>query len=319
MKYSLMSLMIDEKLRLTKPNFIHLAMAEQMGYTGDKESLEDVFAFLNQKGIPIQNGTMEFEDYVRFAKENGFDGIDMMSFHFEEDGKKAAKILEKYGVVLSAVNSIIPFVNAKTEEDFERCFREAKDIIDRAGDAGCRNILMMPSVYRAEAGITREQAFQNMAAGLRACVSYGAKKGITVNTETLESIGVPLCSLGEMFRMFEEVPGLKYSHDTGNPLVANEDPMTAYSRLKDKVVAIHFKDLAYTEEQTEMMTPDGRYLRRADFGTGVVDFEEHMKALKADGYQGYITLEGKLPAKDQLESTVKTLEFFRKMERRISC
>ena len=105
-----------------------------------------------------------------------------------------------------------------------------------------------------------------------------------MNTETLESIAVPLCSNGEMLRLFAAVPGQKYSHDTGNPVVAMEDSAATYELFKDRVAAVHFKDLEYTEEKTEMMDPLGRYLRRAELGEGVIDFKAHLQMLKRDGY-----------------------------------
>ncbi|MCD8151315.1 MAG: sugar phosphate isomerase/epimerase [Clostridiales bacterium] len=314
MKYSLMSLMIDSEIKVTRPSFIHRSMAKSMGFEKEDASLDDIFSFLNERGIPIKNGTMDFEACVKFAKENGFDGIDMMSFHFEEEGKQAREILTQYDMTLSAVNAIIPFVNAVSREQFEALFENAKQIMDQAADAGCRNILLMPSVYRAEEGISREQAYHNIVSGLKACVAYGRKKGLTVTTETLESIAVPLCSNGEMLRLFADVPELQYTHDTGNPLLALENPEDTYEKFKYRVAAVHFKDLGFTSEQTEMSDVFGRHLQRVDFGTGEVDFGKHLQMLCRDDYQGFITLEGSVPAEDVLEGAVKSLQYFRNIE-----
>ena len=234
--------------------------------------------------------------------------------HFEEDGETARKILEENGITLSAVNIITQFGNATTEEAFEACLTEVKKLMDRVSEAGGKNILLMPTGYTPAEGLTREQVFRNMVKGLKAGVEYGNSKGLTVNTETLESIAVPLCSNGEMLRLFDAVPGLKYSHDTGNPAVSMEDPLATYELLKDKVVAVHFKDLEYTEEKTEMMDPMGRYLKRADLGEGIIDFRKHLEVLKRDGYQGFITLEGSRPAATQLEGAIEALKYFKKME-----
>lgn len=315
MKYSLMSLMIDQELKIQKPSFIQKIIMRQMGYTGpDPENAEDFFRFMNERGIPAENGSLSFADYVKFAKEHGFDGVDVMSFHFEEEGTEARRILEENGITLSSVNIIAQFGNAVTEEAFDTCFKEVKEVMDRVSAAGGKNVLLMPTGYTPAEGLTREQVFQNMVKGLKAGVEYGSKLGLTVSTETLESIAVPLCSNGEMLRLFEEVPGLKYSHDTGNPAVGMEDPVATYELFKEKVVAVHFKDLEYTEEKTEMMDPLGRYLKRADLGSGIIDFKTQMKALKRDNYQGFITLEGSRPAENLLEGAVRSLEYFKEME-----
>lgn len=315
MKYSLMSLMIDQELKIKKPSFIQVIIMRSMGYEGpEPETAEEFFAFMNDHGIPAKNGTMTFRDMVRFAKENGFDGVDVMSFHFEEDGESARKILEEYDMPLTAVNIIAPFSGVKTDEDFQKVFLDVKDVIDRAYMAGCRNILLMPTGYVPDPGFTREMTYQNMVRGLRAVVAYGEEKGMTINTETLESVGVPLCSNGEMMRIFADVPRLKYTHDTGNPIVAMEDPITTYEMFKDRLVAVHFKDLEYTEQKTDMMNPVGRYFDRAVLNEGKIDFRKHLEVLKRDDYQGYITIEGQRPAENQLKGAVNALHYFRKME-----
>lgn len=137
MKYSLMSLMVDTELKLEKPNFIHMAILNDMGYEGKDPTIDEVFEYLNAHGVPMKNGTMTFEDLVKLAKDCGYDGLDLMSFHFEIPGAEAKKILERYGIVLSAVNLIMPFANASTEEKFTVMLSRAKAAIDQACEAGC--------------------------------------------------------------------------------------------------------------------------------------------------------------------------------------
>lgn len=126
--------------------------------------------------------------------------------------------------------------------------------------------------------MTREKMFQTMVRGLSECVDHAREKGIIISTEILESVSVPWSSLGEMKRVLEEVPGLMYTHDTGNPLVPNEDPAALCGAFWDKVVSVHFKDLGYTDEtENTYRTMDGRHLRLVPPGTGAVNFAEHLK------------------------------------------
>lgn len=314
MKYSLMSLMVDSELKLSRPNFIHMAMLNSMGYEGDQPTIEEVFEFLNAHGIPMKNGTMEFEDLVRFAKECGYDGLDMMSFHFETEGKEAKKILDKYGITLSAVDIIMPFSNAATEEKFQLMLSRAKATIDQAYDAGCPNILLMPTVYALDEGITMEQSFAYFTRGLKACVAYGNEKGMTINTETLEAVGVPYCTCGEMKRIFEEVKGLKYTHDTGNPLVGLEDPVDTYEMFKDKVVAVHFKEYGYVDKEDAKVCRNGKKVDSVPYGKGLIDFRKHLELLNRDHYEGFITLEGSVEAENPIEGAKESLKYFKQME-----
>ena len=41
MKYSLMSLMVDTELKLEKPNFIHMAILNDMGYEGKDPTIDE--------------------------------------------------------------------------------------------------------------------------------------------------------------------------------------------------------------------------------------------------------------------------------------
>ncbi len=209
MKYSLMSLMVDTELKLMKPNFIHMSILKDMGYEGNDPTIDEVFEFLNAHGVPMKNGTMTFEDLVKLAKDCGYDGLDLMSFHFELPGAEAKEILDKYGIVLSAVNLIIPFANASTEEKYQVMLSRAKATIDQTSEAGCRNMLLMPTVYALDEGITMEQSFHYLTRGLKECVAYGKSRGVVINTETLETAGVSYCTCGEMKRIFDEVEDLK--------------------------------------------------------------------------------------------------------------
>lgn len=320
MKYSLMSHMIDSELKYTKPSFIHQMILRDLGYKGDYSSIDEAMQFFADNGVPIKNGSLTFRDFIRFAAENGFDGVDVMSFFFEEAGDEAKEILEEYGVTLAAVNILTEFSNASTEEAFQNIYSQVTSMIDKVYAAGGRNILLMPAGYVPAPGVSREQVFRNMVRGLRACVEYGNSIGMTINTETLESVAVPLCSIGEMKRLFDAVPGLKYNHDSGNPAVCLEDPIETYNEFKDLVVNVHFKDLEIITEKNmiTIMNSLGIYLRTSYIGEGFIDIRKHIELLLENNYQGYITIEGLRPADNVLDGAVKALEYVRKMEEEIN-
>ena len=315
MKYSLMSLMIDELILLKKPTIIHRMILHDLGYNGPELSLEETFRFLNDHGIPVRNGTMTFGELVRFAKEAGFDSLDLMDFHFEEEEEDARKILEDNGVSVASFNILTEFGEADTEEKFEKCLSWCRAKMKSASAIGCPVVMLMPTGYVPGKGITREETFHYMVRGLRACVEYGKELGITVCTETLESPAVPLCSIGDMLRLFDAVPGLKYAHDTGNPMIMLEDPVSVYELFKDRAAVVHFKDLAFTEEKTRIMDSRGRNLVLCPSGEGIVDLKKHLELLRRDNYQGSITIEGIRSGTDKLKAAEDALRFFRELEK----
>ena len=144
-------------------------------------------------------------------------------------------------MTMSGSTIIVEFASADTAEAFDKCFAYAKEHMDRAAAAGCKSIMLVPTVYKTKPGISREQASLNMIAGYKACIEYAGKLGLTLSAETLESIAVPLASATEMRRYFDAFPTLKYSHDTGNLLVMNEDPAEMYEYFKEFGTASQMK------------------------------------------------------------------------------
>lgn len=318
MKYSMMSLMVDSEIKLKKPSFIHMAILGSLGYQGQNPTIDEALEFINAHGIPMKNGTMEFEDLVKLAKDSGYDGLDLMSYHFEISGSEAKAILEKYGITLSAVDLIMPFANASDETKYQTMLSRAKAMIDKTAEAGCKKMLLMPTVYTFDEGITTAEAFDNFTRGLRDCVAYGKEKGVTVNTETLESIDVPYCTCDEMEKIFKAVPELKYTHDTGNPVVGLEDPVATYEKFRDRVETVHFKEYGYVEKgERPHVCRDGKKVDNVPFGEGIIDFQTHLKMLKRDGYDGYIALEGTVAAENCIQGVKGAVSFFRKMEEAI--
>lgn len=314
MKYSLMSLMIDPLLKVNKPNFIHMHILDTLGYTGDTPTVDEMFAIFEAKGVPMKNGTMTFEDMVRFAKKSGFDGLDLMSFNLTVSGAQAKEILERYGIVLSSANVIVPFASAMCEEEYQGILAQAKSDIDECCLAGAKQIMLVPAVYNLPEGLTMEASVQNCIRALNELVVYCKEKNVIMSTETLESAEVAYCTCGEMLRIFDNVEGLKYTHDTGNPIVGLENPLSVYEMFKDNVSYVHFKEYAYVDDDEAIICRNGKKVKRVPFGQGVIDFKGHLKALKENHYDGFINLEGHSREDDILEGTKGALKYFKEME-----
>lgn len=78
------------------------------------------------------------------------------------------------------------------------------------------------------------------------------------------------------------LPALKAVWDPGNAFCAGEIPYpNGYEAIKEFIVHVHLKD--------PVRTPEGcKFVR---IGDGEIDYVAQLQALKADGYQGYLSLE----------------------------
>ncbi len=78
-------------------------------------------------------------------------------------------------------------------------------------------------------------------------------------------------------------PGLKVVWDPGNAFCAGEDPFpVGYEAMKPYLIHVHVKD-AVRDENGKVS-----FVR---IGDGEIDYAGQFRALKADGYDGYISLE----------------------------
>jgi sugar phosphate isomerase/epimerase len=310
-----MSMSMGNYLKISKPTFIHIIIARGMGFVpqGNEVTLDDLRAFYSSKGMPFVIGDMEFDEFVMFAKETGYQAVDCMDFHLEISGSQARKILEKHGMVLSSLNVIADFANANNDEKFNRALGSVKAGIDKASAAGCKTVLVMPTSL-ATPGISKEEAFDNIVKGLAACLAYAGSKGITLTTEPLQSIAGPYCSYGEMIRVLEALPGLSYTHDTGNSLPALENPVVGYEKLKSRIIGLHLKDFIYGDEGRGDLCANGKKLLQAPYGEGVVDFKALFKRLVADKFAGYISFEGTGHTHDGKADAVEAIALFKRIE-----
>jgi sugar phosphate isomerase/epimerase len=315
-KYVLISVVMQNDFKTEKPTLFAVIGARRLGF--DKKgpvSHEDLAAFYKEKGMPYKLGEMTFEEFVIIAKEAGYDGVDMMAMHLDLPGKEIRRILDKHGMVLTTINVISCFCAAKTDEEMQQKIEEAKRYIDMGADAGARYVLIMPAFVAAVPGITREASYHKMVYGLKACVDYARTRHVTLTTEALHTMQVPYCSIGEMKRVFEAVPELTYTHDTGNMLPSLEDSVEGIEAFKDRLVFVHMKDLNYSDHRGLFLDACGRELELAVYGTGLVDFKANLKSLKDMGYQGYITMESRSTNPHDIKQGIKDdLKLFKDLE-----
>jgi sugar phosphate isomerase/epimerase len=315
-KYALMSMTMPNDFKTEKPTFFAYLGARQQGF--DKKgpvSHEDLAAFYKEKGLAYNPGQMTFEDFVILAKESGYEGVDMMATFLDTPGKELKRILDKHSMVLTSISVIAGFCGARTDEEMQQKIDEAKRYIDMGADAGAHYVLINAASIMAVPGISREASYQKMIVGLKACVEHAKTRNVTLSSEALHTTQVPYCSIGDMKRIFEAVPELTYSHDTGNMLPMLEDPVEGLEALKDRTVFVHMKDLEYADRPGAYGDVCGRKLALAVYGTGLVDFKAVMRKLKEMDYKGYITLESRSTNPKDIRQGVKDdLILFKNME-----
>jgi sugar phosphate isomerase/epimerase len=114
------------------------------------------------------------------------------------------------------------------------------------------------------------------AEALKPLVEMAASYGLTL---ILENFKTPFDSVSTYSRLLEEVPGLQVHLDFGHTNLGKDDGAYFCTHLGEHIRHVHFSDNRGQEDE------------HMPLGTGNIDWEKAVTALKSIGYDGTITLE----------------------------
>lgn len=252
----------------------------------------------------VRNGEKTEKELIAVAKELGFDGIEFAEIHTPDGTEKEAYAqelkaeCEKQGVELVQYSVGADFIygsDGSLEDEISRLKKEV-DIAYALGVKGMRHDAT--GGYKDEDKKYKgfEQALPRIIKGYREVTEYAEKKGIKT---MIENHGY-FCQDSD--RVERIITGVSHKNfgaliDMGNFLCADENPVTAVSRLAPFASYIHAKDF-HIKRGSEFAPCDGffksrggNFLRGAVLGHGNVPVFQVLNIIKDSGYNGYITLE----------------------------
>lgn len=252
----------------------------------------------------IRKGLMTEFDCVEKAKELGLDTIDFTELRpcenptFEQQIEQAKKIREKADEL--GMNIEAYFVGAHlyydTPEENEAEVQRVCRQLDVAKALGCK-IMRHDVCYRLTKtgnGKSFDLQLPTIAENCRKIAEYGQKLGIKTCSE---NHGYIAQDSDRMERLFNAVNHDNYGLlvDFGNFSCADEDHVTAVSRVAPYAISAHAKDMHIYEGKVYgdgiFPTRGGNSLRGAIIGQGNVPVKQCIRAMKRAGYDGYLCIE----------------------------
>lgn len=192
---------------------------------------------------------------------------------------------------ISGFGSIIANWAHKIEDDFSITEGEIARAIPRMQKLGTKLIRVMSYAVRKDenGNDLADQMEVERIKRMREINKRFNDAGLTVVHENCMNWGG--MSVSHVKRMCDEVPGIKWVFDTGNPvLIADrdhpgrmQDSWEMYQAIKPHMVHVHVKDAIYNPEKK-----DGDYKYP---GEGAGQTERIMADLVASDYSGYISIE----------------------------
>jgi len=168
------------------------------------------------------------------------------------------------------------FASKHTFEDQPRLTTRAFEIAKRMG----ARIVRVFSYWRT---VEPEKCFDRVVIALQGLAEKAAEHDLIIGLENEHACNI--ATGAETARVLAAIrhPNLKVVWDPCNALVSGENPFPeGYRRLSaDRIVHVHAKD-CFVEGHTPKFGP---------FGECGIDWKGQIRALVADGYKGYISLE----------------------------
>lgn len=214
--------------------------------------------------------------------------------------------LKKNGLVVSALCGDMGGHGFEIEADNAARVEKTKAIVDLACKLDCSVVTTHIGVIPADAGCEK---YGVMLRALRECGAYAASRGVTLAIETGPETAPTLHRF-----VTDAGDGVGVNLDPANfVMVTGQDPAEAVRLLGSKIVHTHLKDGrmlkrtdpaviygAFAEGGIEALNV-ADYFIELPVGSGDVNWDEYIAALREIGYDGFLTIEreaGEDPAAD---------------------
>jgi len=224
----------------------------------------------------------DFKTVVKRAKQYGYDGLEIRGILRQFDLAKVAELtskaqqsrelLRENGITIACISASSRF-SPRDEDERNANVESAKAHMDIARDFSAPCIRVFGG--NIPEGVEREKCEDYMAESLRKLGDYGSGIGVKVALETHDSF----CLGKEIAAVLAKTdhPMVGTVWDVYHPLRNGETIDETMNFLSGSVFHVHIKD--------------GDFQKHTLLGAGKVPTLDIIKLLKADGYDGYLSLE----------------------------
>lgn len=253
-----------------------------------------------------------YEEMMDVVKEAGYGAVDVTSHEVMLLGEGyIKKQLKMRGLTVSSYIHFDRF--ALMDDGFDGRVENAMEAVDIALKLGTRVLMLVPMAHDGIEAGQPEQLRSNMIRHWIPVADYAQKKRVHPVVEDTPDLRLCFCKAGDVKAVMDAVKGLELVYDSGNMILAGEDPVAYVKEFAGRIGFVHLKDVKILKKgkssSTECMA-DGTPTQAAPTGTGVIDLKGVVRALLDSGYEGGMTVEfAKHPDKSYLESMKASREY----------
>ena len=154
--------------------------------------------------------------------------------------------------------------------------------VDLAAEFGAATVSVQPGGPLIGTGLTRDQASERFADGLRQVLPRARDLGLTLAVEPEPGLLIQTAAEYAAFVAghFPAEPNVRMNCDVGHLFCVGDDPADVIRSQADQVAHVHLEDIGKNRVHQHLLP-----------GDGVIDFPAVFAALEAVGYGGWVTVE----------------------------
>ncbi len=265
--------------------------------------------------------TMSLFEWIDLAATLGVDGVEMYPGFFANfEPEYVAQIkqhAEAKGLEIPMMCCSPDFTQHDATARAEELEKE-KFWIDLTAQLGGKFCRVLTGQRRED--VLRADGVRYSVEGINAAIPYAAERGIILNMENHYKDGYwKYPEFAQHLDVFLEIinqidsPWFGVNFDPSNSIICGEDPLDVLAAVKHRVVTMHASD-RYLLSGTidDLKSQDGslgyaKNLKHGVIGKGLNDYDAIFSTLKAEGFDGWISIEDGENGMDELRESVQFL------------
>lgn len=242
---------------------------------------------------PVKAGKINLMQFIDFAAGQPIAGVELLDYFWRDERSEIPAVKKRMadaGLELAVYSISNDFFQPQASARQQQLV-DLKHGVDVANELGVSLVRVFSGSYRE--GYSQEQGMAWIIEGLAAGAAYAEQNGVAL---ALENHGLFAGRSQQVRDIIESVnsPALRANLDTGNFLLAGENPLLAVKNLADLAALAHLKDFGHAEPNQAghvFESLDGKRLIGSALGAGLVELESIIAALDEAGYRGWLSLE----------------------------
>jgi sugar phosphate isomerase/epimerase len=241
----------------------------------------------------IQKENWNVLDFCRHAETLNLDGVELLDFYWknkEEELPEVIEYLKNSSLVVSCYDASNDFVKETVDERRSE-IQKVKNAVDTAKQLNTNCVRVFCGDLKP--GMDYSVGKDWIISSLKECAKYAENQGVVL---AIENHGLLAGKSEQVKEILAEVgsPAVKSTFDTGNFLLVEDDPLSAYENLKNDIAHVHFKDFRIRKESDGdrgFKGLGGKHWIGVIPGDGEVQLAEIISKLKRDHSEIWLSLE----------------------------